>query len=183
MKKSSQEDIIEIIAKIQTGTFSRRDIKLLLLEIRDEVSSSSALRDIANFIHPERDQGSAFKKIEGDVKNFLDIAENSGKLVVRPIYNQNDLLVELLDTLKHNGFSVDESAFKKQTPRIVLAMAEFLEGTKINIKNVTVKDCHLKILKTNLCFCFSLSEPINGILKIPTNITVAMPFFEEQSPS
>lgn len=183
MKNSSKEDLNIILQKICTEKYDRRDVKLMLLEIRDYLDSNSSLKDIANCIHPIRNKGNAFKKIKDHVENFLSVARNSGKLVVVPIYNPSELIAELVDCLSGLGFMFDKKALKTQLPNIIKLICEFMDGTKIDLKNPDVKDCHLELAVDNkgctvFCFCFNFCSPIIGALRVPTSVSIAMPFFE-----
>jgi hypothetical protein len=57
VKPSSKKDVMDILIKVKNGEVERRDIKLLLLELRDSTDGGSPLRDIASSVHPERDRG------------------------------------------------------------------------------------------------------------------------------
>lgn len=50
--------LFETLKRIENDTFDERDIKLLLIEIRDLLTNESFLREVADFIaHPERERG------------------------------------------------------------------------------------------------------------------------------
>lgn len=56
MKRSAY--LFETLKRIENDTFDERDIKLLLIEIRDLLKNESFLREVADFIaHPERERG------------------------------------------------------------------------------------------------------------------------------
>jgi len=183
MKNSSKEDLNIILQKICTEKYDRRDVKLMLLEIRDYLDYDSSLRDIANCIHPVRKYGNAYKKIKNHVENFLSVARNSGKLVVVPIYSPEKLIIELIDCLSNLDFIFDKEAFRKQSHNIIKLICEFMNGTKIDLKNSDVKNCRLERVTDNkghtiFCFCFNFCSPIIGALRVPINVSIAMPFFE-----
>lgn len=183
MKNSSREDLNIILKKICTANYGRQDIKLLLLEIRDYLDTDSSLRDIANCIHPIRNKGGAFRKIKSHVENFLSVAKDAGKLIVIPIYEPSKLITELVNCLNDLNFVFDKEIFRKQLPNIIKFICEFMDGTKIDLKNSAVKDCRLSHTTDNkgqaiFCFCFNFCSPIIGALRVPINVTIAMPFFE-----
>lgn len=183
MKNSSKEDLNIILQKICIGRYNRRDIELMLMEIRDDLDSNSPLKDIANCIHPVRNKGNAFKKIKNHVENFISVAKNSGKLVVVPIYNPSKLIAELTDCLSGLGFVFDKEALRKELPDIIKLICEFMNGTKIDLENSDVRNCHLELIRDNkgntiFCFCFNFCFPITGALRVPRNVSIAFPFFD-----
>jgi hypothetical protein len=50
--------ILSSLERIRDGAFEERDIKLLLIEIREDIRDESLLRELADFVaHPSRDRG------------------------------------------------------------------------------------------------------------------------------
>jgi len=154
----------------------------MLFDIREFLDRNSSLRDIADCIHSVRNRGNALSKIENHVDNFLSVAKNSGVIAVRPIYDPTQLITELTLTLTKLGFIYDMNIFRSHTITIIKFISEFLGGTKIDLKNKEVKKCCLELSKDfGLVFCFSFVSDINRALRLPSTVSIAMPFFNDVS--
>ena len=184
MRPSTKEDISKIIVKIGAGNFNRGDVKLLLYELREYVNKKSILRDLGDFIHPVKNKGyehTAYTRIKSHVSNFIKFVENSGKLNPVGVYSRTELIDELIETLRTMGFVFNTTTFKKHKGQIIRFIMEFLNGTKIDLIDERVLECLLTIEspteRNDLVFTFKFTKELNGLLHIPANSPIGMPFF------
>ncbi|MBP7967626.1 hypothetical protein KAZ66_05150 [Candidatus Woesebacteria bacterium] len=95
--------IQELIDLINSGNFNRSDIGLLILWLRPVTKENAILSDLANYIaHNDcRDQGISFNRVLKYIINFIDVAENGGKLLgPQPVFNKDEIIRQSIVTFK-----------------------------------------------------------------------------------
>ncbi len=192
MKPNSKEDIQSILRQIESGSFNRRDIKLLFCELRPYLKNGESLKDIANFVaHPEnRKQGVAYQYLEKFVSEFLSAAQIGGKFTVNntlsPVFSQMKIIQDLADNLVRLKIDVDRDVLYSQSSAIMRCILEIVEDTKITLKNKAVVNCKMtKIMiidgKDSVGFCFNTVGFKGGVLIIPDNVAICIPALEVET--
>src|SRR5438105_11214281 len=84
VKKVIADDIQSTIKKIESGTFDRNDVRVLLINMRDYVSGEQ-IEEIANFVaHPQiHTSGETYKYFERSVNSFVKMQQNGGQWFVQ----------------------------------------------------------------------------------------------------
>jgi len=179
MNSASREDIQQIVDSIQQGRVVRKDLRVLLIELRSSLRSG-ALKDIANFVaHPEgRDKGQGQQHLEAFVENFVSVAESSGKLVVSPAYSRAQILAELTTHLTVQGFKVDASLLAAMEMGIFKAIEEIMDGALVILKNKYVTAAGITVLGGRLVFIVQFKGLASGpVIKVPEGAELAFDVF------
>lgn len=126
-----------LIEKICTENFCCSDVESLFIRIRPYVENNPAMMDLLDFVahNDKRDRGSSFKYIHGVVNSFIKASEKGGNVEIRPIYNKNEVIDNIISTLLNLDFKVDENLFKKQKDKIADCILNVMEETEIVFKN------------------------------------------------
>ena len=111
--------LLESLKRLENNTFDERDIKLLLIEIRDLLMAESFLREVADFVaHPERARGMCHITINSRYCKMKFANEGQQRL--------NDDGIFVNNTDKPWSFFSDQMLSYIQTPKIKKDLFEII---------------------------------------------------------
>lgn len=71
MKYQDRLDLQKTISKLETNNFDYKDIKSILIDLREYSEHKSVFREVSHFVaHKKRDQGIIYSNVEGHFCNF-----------------------------------------------------------------------------------------------------------------
>jgi len=185
MKQYTQEDIQSTIELIEKGTFNRKDIKTLFIDLRPLLQEGDPIKDIAHFIaHPEgRNKGITFKHLQTFVNDFINAVEKGGKFTSKPVFPQKQAIDKLIQDLTDLGFAVNKTFFLAQSIKIMQSILEIIQDTPINLNNNKVRKARIAGIyeeekRVSLTFIIYVHNLQPRALNIPPNIGIAIPLLE-----
>lgn len=185
VKKYTQEDIQSTIELIEKGTFNRKDIKTLFIDLRPLLQEGDLIKDLAHFIaHPDgRNKGITFKYLQTFVDDFINAAEKGGQFTSKPMFPQKKTIDKLIQDLTDLGFSVNKTLFIAQSTKIMQSIFEIIQDTPINLNNNKVREAKIagsyeEEKRVSLTFVFYLQNVQPGPLTMYPNVGIAIPLLE-----
>lgn len=187
IKTHTTEDIQAIIQQIEAGNFSRRDIKLLFIELRPYLTNTNPLKDISDFVaHPDkRDKGNTFMHLNKFINEFISVSKYGGQFTVKPVsgFSQDEIIENLIKCLVRYKFKLKKQLIINQSHKLMRYILEIIEDTSIELGNSNVVNCKLskiEIIDGNetVMFCFNIIDVKNGTIYFRNNVTMCVPAFQ-----
>jgi hypothetical protein len=77
-------------------------------------TGAERVKDLAHSVaHSDRDRGYAYDYIKRFIAHLVQIIDNGGLLVVKPVFSKDELIPELAADLRDIGFNITEADVKQ----------------------------------------------------------------------
>lgn len=135
--------------KIESGTFTQDDVRLLFIDLRDCIAENELLREkVLNLYdifdscaHPsQRSRGAIFRHSRKIVHEFIQSVKSGGSV-------SNDVNIDINASLKiiyaELGIRYNDVRFTEQIPRITECIYALLGGSKLIIEDEAIEYCEI----------------------------------------
>lgn len=168
------------INNIQSSSFHKDELILLIHNIRDESTKKGLIREIGDFIHPKREKGLTYDLTKMTLASLIIASKNGGTFSVKPLTNYSLLITELCKELKRQGYKLDEQLFQNNKKNICEIIIDHLDGTILDLKLTGYfTQCKLKAQKVrpdDLLSLMAVSKPDGnvdlGSIKLKENVSI-----------
>jgi hypothetical protein len=179
MKINNKIDVQQIVNQIESGECNRIILKSLLIDIRDLLSSSDPIREIAHFIaHPTRDKGTTYRHFENFIELFLVAVKAGGKFEVKPVFTRKEIIEKLTDDLVLLDIDVNRSELLLQKDKVIECIKDIVEDTEIKIRNPSILSAMISNSNGELVFSFTVDSNFKGNIRFYDNVSIAVPIFD-----
>lgn len=178
-------DIIQDkINKLQSSTFVKDDIHILLITIRQYITNKkSTLLEICHFAgHSHRDKGYTFDIIKLKLDVAIKVFKIGGILAVKPFFDKDKIYKELELLLHKYKITFDNNQFILSKSLFFENLFDFLHNVEIDVNHPDIKltrlESHVDRNKNyDLVFSTEFNKDIYGVVNVPKNVSIALPVF------
>lgn len=99
----------------------------------------------------EKNKGSNTYKIKGVVKGTVKkvVEDMLQRLIAEPLYTQDEVISQIIETLELNNFDFDSEAFQQRSDKIILYIMLLMHGTEYNVtkEDIAKSVLHISFFK------------------------------------
>ncbi|MBA3284795.1 MAG: hypothetical protein H0U27_07020 [Nitrosopumilus sp.] len=180
MNQIRHEVLQNRINNIVNSNFDVDDIRILLIDLREDSKKKSLIRELGDFVHPERSKGTTFEILKQNVHNLINDFTHGRKPYIAALTNYEYFISELYKELKAQNFTIKEDELNLRKNEMCFSLITALAGSSIKLDIKGVDSCELEIFekeeKLELMARIKVKEEIKGpVFNWRTNTQFLLP--------